>query len=180
MDRPTARKPSKAAPDSGMPSKTQRKRASLALQDLGEQLTQLSARQLAELQLPERLLDAVLAARRITKFGALRRQLQYIGRLMYDVDAESIAARLCSWKVEPLAASAYLHRLEHWRARLLQDETALSELADIVPGCDTDKLRELVRSARREQAEGSPPRSARLLFRELRRMLPLDRSVSAE
>jgi ribosome-associated protein len=177
MAGPTARKQSNATTDKATVSKTQRKRASLALQDLGEELTQLTEQRLAELQLPERLLDAVLAARRISKFGALRRQLQYIGRLMYEVDAESIAARLRSWKAEPRAASAYLHRLERWRARLLQDETALSELAASFPGCDIEKLRQLVRSARREQIEGRSPRSSRSLFRELRRILPPDPST---
>jgi ribosome-associated protein len=174
MAGPTARKRPQATTDQATISKTQRKRASLALQALGEELTQLSEQRLAELQLPERLLDAVLAAQRISKFGALRRQLQYIGRLMYEVDAEPIAAQLRSWKAGPRAAKAHLHRLEYWRARLLQDETALSELADAVPGCDTEKLRQLVHSARREQIEGGPPRSSRLLFRELRRILPPD------
>jgi len=170
----TARKRSNATTDQATNSKTQRKRASLALQALGEELTRLTEQQLAELQLPERLLDAVLAARRISKFGALRRQLQYIGRLMYEVDAEAIAAQLRSWKAGPRAAKAYLHRLEHWRSRLLQDEKALNELADIVPGCNADKLLRLVRSARREQIDGLPPRSSRALFRELRRILPPD------
>ncbi len=174
MAGPTARKRSNATTDQATISKTQRKRASLALQELGEELTRLTEQRLAELQLPERLLDAVLAARRISKFGALRRQLQYIGRLMYEVDAESIAARLRSWKAEPRAANAYLHWLERWRARLLQDEAALGELAESFPGCDIQKLRQLVRGAQREQAEGRPPRSSRALFRELRRILPPD------
>jgi ribosome-associated protein len=170
----TGCKRSNATNDRATISKTQRKRASLALQALGEELTRLTEQQLAELQLPERLLDAVLAARRINKFGALRRQLQYIGRLMYEVDAESIAAKLRSWKAAPRAANAYQRRLEHWRGRLLEDETALGELASMVPGCDTEKLRQLVHSTRREQAEGRPPHSSRALFRELRRILPPD------
>ncbi len=173
----TSRKQANATTDQATLSKTQRKRASLALQDLGEGLTRLSDQRLAELQLPEPLLDAVLAARRMSKFGALRRQLQYIGRLMYEVDAESIAAQVRSWKAEPRAANAYLHRLEHWRARLLQDEAALGELAESFPACDVQRLRQLVVSARREQAEGRPPRSSRSLFRELRRILPPDVST---
>lgn len=172
MAGPTARKQSNATADQATISKTQRKRTSLALQDLGEELTRLSAAQLAELGLPDRLLDAVLAAQRISKFGALRRQLQYIGRLMHEVDAEAIAARLRCWRGDSRATNAYLHRLERWRARLLQEEAALEELAESFPGCDTQKLRQLVRSARREEIEGKPPRSSRSLLQELRRILP--------
>jgi ribosome-associated protein len=174
MAGPTERKPPNAAAGEPAISKTQRKQASLALQDLGQELTRLTARQLAVLDLPERLLDAVLAAQRISQFGARRRQLQYIGRLMHAADAEAIASRLRSWSGESRAAIAHLHRLERWRARLLQDETALSELAASCPGCDTQKLRQLVRSARREEVEGKPARSSRSLFQELRRILPLE------
>lgn len=174
MAGPTARKQANATADQATVSKTQRKRASLALQDLGKELTRLTPEQLAELELPDRLLEAVLAAQRISKFGALRRQLQFIGRLMHDVDADAIAARLRTWRGVSREANAYLHRLERWRARLLQDETALEELFESFPGCDTQRLRQLVRSARREEVEGKPPRSYRSLFQELRRILPPD------
>ena len=153
-------------------SKTQRKRDSHALQSLGEELTQLTQEQLAELALPERLLDAVLAAKTITKFGALRRQLQYIGRLMHDVDGKAIAARVEAWKGRSRAASAHLHLLVRWRTRLLDDEAALGDLAAAFPGCDMQKLRELVRNVQRERDEGKPPRSYRALFQELRRIVP--------
>jgi ribosome-associated protein len=168
----TERNPSNAPADQATISKTRRKRQSLALQELGKELTQLTPGQLAELELPERLLEAVLEARRISKFGALRRQLQYIGRLMRNVDSRSVAARLRSGRGESCAATAYLHRLERWRARLLEDQTALAELAGSYPGCDTQKLRQLVLDALREDVEGRPPHSFRALFLELRRIVP--------
>jgi ribosome-associated protein len=174
MANPKARRQPDATADNTKPSKTQRKRASLALQDLGEELTRLSAEQLAELELPDRLADAVLAAQRISRFGALRRQIQYIGRLMHEVDAEAIAARMRTWQGASREANAHLHRLERWRARLLEDETAVEELAKSFPGCDTQRLRQLVRSARREEVEGKPPRSYRSLFQELRCIVPPD------
>ena|SRR6185503_2211227 len=153
-------------------SKTQRKREMLELQTLGEDLTRLTEAQLAELELPERLLDAVLAARRISKFGALRRQLQYIGRLMRDVDSDTIAARLDAWKGTSREATAHLHLLERWRERLLVDDAALFELAQSFPGCDIQKLRILIRNARREREAAQAPRSFRALFQELRVLIP--------
>ena len=72
-------------------SKSQRKREMHALQALGKTLVELPQEQLGRLDLPETLRDAIMQARSITKRGALRRQLQYVGRVMRDVDADHIA-----------------------------------------------------------------------------------------
>jgi ribosome-associated protein len=153
-------------------SKTQRKREMLELQTLGEDLTALTEAQLAELALPERLLDAVIAAKGITKFGALRRQLQYIGRLMREVDSGAIVARLAAWKGVSREVTAHLHLLERWRERLIADDEAVSELTQAYPACDTQKIRTLIRNARREREAGGAPRSFRALFQELRVIIP--------
>src|SRR5262249_47784647 len=132
-------------------SKTQRKREMHALQELGEQLVGLTAAQLARLELPEKLLDAVQLAQQIHKFGALRRQLQYVGRLMRDVDSDAIAAQLEAWRGSARDATARLHALERWRDELIASDVAMADLAAAYPGCDTQRLRTLVRNARREQ-----------------------------
>ena len=77
--------------DEGKPSKTQRKKEVHALQDLGEALVALSEEQLARIALPERLRDAVMEARRITRFEAKRRQLQYIGKLMRQLEPSMLS-----------------------------------------------------------------------------------------
>ena len=153
-------------------SKTQRKRDMHALQDLGEALVALPASRLAELDLPERLHDAVAEARRISRFGALRRQLQYIGRLMRDIDSSAIAARLDAWNGQSREATAHLHQLERWRERLLEDDAALEALLAEYPQADVPRLRALVRNARREQAEGRPPANFRALFQALKDIVP--------
>jgi ribosome-associated protein len=74
------------------PSRTARKNASEELQRLGEQLLTLRPSRLAALALPERLQDAIEEARRLTNFGAKRRQVQFIGKLMRKLEPESLAA----------------------------------------------------------------------------------------
>ncbi len=76
------------------PSKSARKREHLALQKLGEELIGLKQRDLNSLSLDESLLEAVMEARQIKAHGALRRQKQYIGKLMRHIDPESIRAGL--------------------------------------------------------------------------------------
>jgi len=174
MARSTERSATKAPVDPPAISRTQRKRESLGLQDLGKELTLLTPAQLARLQLPEPLLEAVLEARNISKFGALRRQLRYIGRLMHQADRTTILANLSALKAGPRTASAHLHRLERWRTRLIQEDGALGVLTRSYPGCDEAKLRTLVLEAQRERAQGKPPHSFRALLRELRQIVPAE------
>ena len=76
------------------PSKSARKREYLALQKLGEELITLRESDLQAMSLDEDLLEAVLDAKRMKKHGALRRQKQYIGKLMGRVDPEPIRTAL--------------------------------------------------------------------------------------
>lgn len=164
------------------PSRTQRKNDDRALQVLGEELVAISADKLAEMDLPDRLKDAVIEARGISKFGALRRQMQYIGRLMReDADAETIRARLDAWKGVSIEETARLHLIERWRLKLLEDEKSLDALIAEYPGADIQRLRTLMRNAKRESEAGKPPKSFRELFQVLRDLLSSNsRSVDAK
>lgn len=149
-------------------SKTRRKQAMLALQELGAELTRLSDAQLEQVEMPDVLRDAVMEARRITRFEARRRQLQYIGRLMRDVDPAPIRARLDAWRNSTRADAAQLQRVEQWRERLLADDAALDAFRGVCPAADTPQLASLISDARRERAAGRPPKHFRALFRELK------------
>lgn len=154
------------------PSKTKIKKQMLDLQDIGEQLVNLNKEQLAELDLPETLLDAVREMKRINKFGAQRRQMQYIGRLMRGIDPAPIIAKLEVWSGKSHQHIAWLHRIERWRERLLEDETALTELLADHPGADAQRLRALIRNALKEKELAKPPKSYREIFQVLREILP--------
>jgi ribosome-associated protein len=149
-------------------SKTRRKREMLELQSLGAALVELPESQLGAMQLETRLLQAVLDAKRIKSHEARRRQLQYIGRLMREVDPEPIRARLAAVEGTSAQAAAAHRRLEAWRERLLLDDAALTGFAAEHPGADIQEIRALIRNARKEQKEGKPPRAYRELFRALK------------
>lgn len=152
-------------------SKTKRKAAMDALQDIGEELVALPKDKLNKLNLPEILLDAINEAKRITANGATRRQMQYIGRLMRDIDTAPIVDQLQRWEGKHTAENAHFHQLERWRTRLLEDEGALSEFIQLYPAVDGQQLRTLIRNARREHAANKPPKSSRELFKLLREIV---------
>ena len=149
-------------------SKTRRKQEMLELQALGAALVDLSAAHLERMALPEALAQAVREARRFASHEARRRQMQYIGRLMREVDAAPIRAQIAAVEGGSAQERARHQRLEHWRARLLEQDGALTEFARAHATADLQKLRALIRNARKEQAEGKPPRAMRELFRVIR------------
>jgi ribosome-associated protein len=153
---------------SGPVSKTRRKQEMHELQALGAALVELPETQLEAMELGAELRQAVLAARRITSHEARRRQMQYIGRLMRDVDPAPIRARLEALEGSSAEATARHRRLEQLRERLLADDQALTDYVAAHPGADAQELRTLIRNARREQKEGRPPRAFRELFRTLK------------
>ena len=97
--------------------------------------------------------------------------MQYLGRLMRDVDADAIRSQLDVWKGTSIAETARVHAIERWRTRLIGDEQALGELLGQYPRADTQRLRALVRNIKREAAAKKPPRSFRELFQELREIV---------
>jgi ribosome-associated protein len=148
------------------PSKSQLKREMTALQDLGAELVALSKERLAKIEMPERLRDALLEAQRITKHEARRRQMQYIGKIMRDVDSAPLRAAMDEINGVSEAANIRQHQLERLRTRLMEDESAFSELARDYPGADVQHLRQLRRNAAEGGATG---KTAAILSRTVSR-----------
>jgi ribosome-associated protein len=149
-------------------SKTKKKQQMHELQALGAELVELSAERLAAMRLPAVLLTAVREAQRITSREGRRRQIQYIGRLMRELDPGPIREQLTLWQGRTREIAVRQHALARWRERLLADDHALTEFAREQPGADLQALRALIRNARKETRENRPPRAFRELFRLLR------------
>jgi len=146
-------------------SKTRRKRQMLERQALGVALVELPESQLLEMLLEDRMREAIIEARRITSHGARRRQMQYIGRLMREIDPAPIRARLEAISSGSAQSAARHRRLEAWRERLLADDGALTAFAAEHPGADFQALRVLIRNSRKQLAQGNRARAYRELFR---------------
>ncbi len=155
------------------PSKSSRKRAAHAAQALGERLIALREQELAELELPEPLADAIREARRIRSRGGLARQRQYIGKLMRDIDPAPIEAALARGSREAALETERFRRLEAWRERLITEgPPALEALRAWREDVDLAPLATAVERARATEP-GTPARTlaARELFRLLRKVL---------
>jgi ribosome-associated protein len=139
-----------------VPSRSDLKRESDALQKLGEDLLTLRADLYAKLDLPDNLHQAVLDAKTITAHEARRRQMQYIGKLMRKVDAEPIRAALDAQRMGSASETLALHEAESWRDRLIADDTTLQAWLSAHPQTDAQQLRALLRQARKDAAGQKP------------------------
>ncbi|MEO8653672.1 MAG: ribosome biogenesis factor YjgA [Ramlibacter sp.] len=134
-------------------SKTDLKRESTELQKLGESLLTLRGDLMEQLALPEKLGDAVAEAKRITNFEGKRRQMQYIGKLMRQLDEETRQSVRDALEVQQRGSAGdalALHQAEQWRDKLIADDEALAQWQRAYPGTDTQQLRALIRQARKD------------------------------
>lgn len=153
------------------PSKSQLKRDAHALMKLGADLAEISREDWLKLALPEELVDALEESRRIRSHGAHKRQMQYIGKLMRDIDPAPIQQYFEQQRLESRRQIKKHHRLEEWRDRLLEEaDAAIQEFMTHYPQADRQHLRQLVRQARKESEQDKPGRSSRSLFRYLREL----------
>lgn len=157
--------------DDSPPSKTRLKAEADAAQEVGRQLVALPKDKLKKLQLEEALLDAIAEAKRITANGAIRRQMQYIGRLMRDTDLAPIVEQLQKWEGKHQEENARFHQMERWRTRMLEDVKAIELFIVEFPQTNVQQMRTLIRNAQKEQAAGKPPKSSRELFKMIREIM---------
>jgi len=148
-------------------SKTRRKRQMQDLQDAGAALVKLSRAELARLGLPDELHEAVLECKRFTKHEAIRRQMQYIGRIMRDLDAGPIVEKLAALEAPSRRQTALFHLAEKWRQEMMSDPESVQRFVIEFPEADPDRLRSLIASAQEEQRAQRPPRNFRELFHVL-------------
>jgi ribosome-associated protein len=153
------------------PSKTELKRQSDALQELGTELVNAPRDRVKRVPMPEDVREVILETQNIKDHEGRRRALQFVGKKMRTLDEEEVAVirrTIEGWKGASKADTAALHALERRRDKLLADDNALTVLLSEHPELDVQHLRALIRNARKEQAENKPPKAYREIFQILK------------
>ena len=151
-------------------SRSQIKRDIRALKELGIRLASLSKGQLSAIPLTEETRAAVLAAQGMAR-NALQRHYRYLSSRLAEEDVAAIRTALTGELQPHIKEVAEQHEAERFRDELVSgDERQLAAFVARYPECDRAHVRLLVRNARKELDLGKPPRSARLLFRYLKRV----------
>ncbi|ACN16407.1 conserved hypothetical protein [Desulforapulum autotrophicum HRM2] len=155
--------------DNERQSRTKAKLEVEALQRLGEQLIALSLEQIRTMDIPETLRKEVIFAKTITRHGAMRRQLQYIGSIMRTIDPETIVMAIDRLSLARSVAISKFKTMEKIRDDLMTgDASHLEAFVDSHPQVDRQRLRQLIRNATSEITAKKQPKSYRLLFKYIR------------
>jgi ribosome-associated protein len=157
------------------PSRSEQRRAALAVLDLALRLVEQSEATIRQIPMDEDLRELALASRRITAQIARKRQVHFLAKHMRREDdeaLEAIRAALEHGKADGRREAQALHQVEYWRDRLIAEgDEALGELLASNPHADRQHLRQLARNAHQEKLKNKPPHASRELFRELRGLL---------
>jgi ribosome-associated protein len=150
-------------------SKSQIKRDMEALQAIGKKLTELKPAQIKKVPMGEDLAQAIKESYNITQREAKRRHLQFIGKLMRAEDGEAIQYALDQFDSGSQRFAQQIHLVESWRERLISEgNEALSEFISDQNLVDVQKLRQLVRSAKKDVANDKNTGAAKKLFQHIR------------
>jgi len=161
--------------DDGYKSRSQKKRESTAVQKSGATLTALPKAEIETLGLPDSLVAALLDWKKFPGHEAKRRQMQYIGRIMRDMDLDVIEEILEAHLSPKQAEMQQLHQVKTLRDSLVnadgsERERILTTIATQYPSAPMARLRHLAVTAGVERTGKKPPKAYRELFRLLRGM----------
>ncbi len=171
-----------ALEETGPPSKTQLKAEADEKQALGEALLTLRADLMARLDLPDKLLEAIKEAKKITNFEGRRRQMQFIGKLMRPLNADPIREAINEQLNGSAQLTLQLHLAEQWRDKLVLDDEALSAWLTEYPETDVQQLRAMIRQARKDfkpEKPGEAPRHGKS-YREVFQLVKENMKKAAE
>lgn len=136
------------------PSKSRRKREVEGAQDLGKSLLALRPRQLEALGLPDELMAALREYKRLPNSNeAKRRQLQFIGRVMRNLDHQAIGEALEKLHKPDPAETRRGRCIEQWAERLMADDESADRVGEFLqshPAAERQAMRQLLRNCRQD------------------------------
>ena len=150
-------------------SRTRVKQEATELQKLGERLISLTNAQLLCIDIPKELLDAIILSKSISTNNATRRQKQYIGALMRQIDLEPVLKALKHIEDGLPLTKGTTKELKLWQKDLIDGEDGPIEIILAkFPNTDRQKLRQLIRNARKEKLSAKSQKSAKSLLSYLK------------
>ena len=152
-------------------SKSQLKREATHLQNIGKELIEQKQSILDQLNLTSDLMEAIQEHKRLKQREAKRRHMQYIGKLMREVDAEAIEEALNKSKAGSDQQIKHLHLIERWRDKLIESDDYITDFLNEYEA-DRQQLRQLVRNARKDTEQEKNRGNAKKLFQWLKEVIP--------
>jgi ribosome-associated protein len=162
--------------DENIKSKTQLKQEADDIQALGIEISKLPEKKILALSLSEDAKEAIIFYQNIKKNSAKRRQAQFIGKVLRNLDLEDVKKELFEIKNTSLLSIKIQHEAESWREKLLSDSESLSQFIDTFSP-DLGNLNQIVLNAKKELTSNKKGKNYRNLYRLILESLNNSKSV---
>jgi len=152
-------------------SKTELKREAKNVHEFGKILASLTELQIAQIDLPENILDAIKDLKNIKKGSAKKRQSLYLAKLLREIDLSKAQDFVNQIKFESQAEIRRIHEAEDWRDKLISDVSYLTNIIDKAQNVDIQRLRNLVINSQKEIKKQKSKKNQKELFIYLKEIL---------
>ena len=152
-------------------SKTELKREAKNVHEFGKILASLTELQIAQIDLPENILDAIKDLKNIKKGSAKKRQSLYLAKLLREIDLSKAQDFVNQIKFESQAEIRRIHEAEYWREKLISDVSYLTNIIDKAQNVDIQRLRSLVINSQKEIKKQKSKKNQKELFIYLKEIL---------
>lgn len=148
-------------------SKTKLKKRMNELQCLGLRLTKISKNQLMEINIPGELINEIENYKKIKSNSALKRQLQYIRKLISKLDEELIKKIIDFFHIldgKNKVYQAKIKKIEQTIKNLLNEDGYITVYIQEKNNININELRTLIRNVQKDKAENKITKNYKLLY----------------
>jgi ribosome-associated protein len=146
-------------------SKTELKKDSKKIQQFGRKISELTINNIEAFKFPLNIYEAVIGLKNLKSNSAKKRQVQYLGKLLREIDLTDAFLVMKQLKVSSQKEIQRNHIIEGWRDKLLSNNNSITEFVDEYPKIDRQSLRQTISNAQKEKKEDKWPKYSRQLFK---------------
>jgi ribosome-associated protein len=146
-------------------SKTELKKDSKKIQQFGRKISELTINNIEAFKFPINIYEATIGLKNLKSNSAKKRQVQYLGKLLREIDLTDAFITMKQLKVSSQKEIQRNHIIENWRDKLLSNNESITEFVDEYPEIDRQSLRQTISNAQKEKKDNKPPKYTRQLFK---------------
>mgnify|MGYP000235754880 FL=1 len=146
-------------------SKTELKKDSKKIQQFGRKISELTINNIEAFKFPLNIYEATIDLKNLKSNSAKKRQVQYLGKLLREIDLTDAFIIMKQLKVSSQKEIQRNNIIEGWRNKLLNNNNSITEFVDEYPEIDRQSLRQTISNAQKEKIKNKPPKYSRQLFK---------------
>tara|TARA_B100000795_G_scaffold247655_1_gene213998 strand:+ start:19 stop:519 length:501 start_codon:yes stop_codon:yes gene_type:complete len=152
-------------------SKTELKKDSKKIQQFGREISELTINNIEAFKFPVNIYEATIDLKNLKSNSAKKRQVQYLGKLLREIDLADAFITMKQLKVSSQKEIQRNHIIEGWRDKLLINNDSITEFVDVFPQIDKQSLRQTISNAQKEKKDSKPPKYSKQLFKLIKNIV---------